>query len=402
MLVLVVNCGSSSIKYQLFSMDHEKVLAKGMAEKLGADDARLIHRHNDEKTVFEQPIPGHAKGLKLILDKLTDKEVGVIDDIHDICAVGHRVVHGGEKFVDSCLIDNEVIRGIEACQELAPLHNPPNLTGIRASMEILPEVPQVAVFDTAFHQTMPKAHYLYAIPYDFYTRLGVRRYGFHGTSHRYVSQRAAEFLGKPFDRTNVITCHLGNGCSMAAVKQGKVIDTSMGLTPLEGLVMGTRSGDIDPAIVFYLSRREGLSADDIDTILNKRSGLLGVSGISNDSREIEDAAAEGNERAALAEQMAAYRVRKYLGAYYAAMGTLDAVVMTGGIGENSDATRRLVLEGLDELGIVLDQQKNVNLNRSAREYDIAADNSRIRLLVIATDEELVIARDTRRLTEHMS
>lgn len=395
MRVLVVNCGSSSIKYQLFDMTDESVLAKGIAEKIGQDDAALHHSHNGEKTSFGEPMPDHAAGLTLILGKLTDPDVGVIEQIEDIDAIGHRVVHGGERFVDSCLIDEEVIRGIEANKELAPLHNPPNLTGIEAAEKALPNVPQVAVFDTSFHQTMPKEHFLYALPYDYYERLRIRRYGFHGTSHRFVTDRAAHMLGKPRDEVNLVTCHLGNGCSAAAIKGGKVTDTSLGFTPLEGLVMGTRSGDIDPAIIFYLHDREGLSCDEINTVLNKKSGLLGISGLSNDNRELEEAEKAGNERAGLARDIFCYRLKKYIGSYFAAIGKLDAVVFTGGIGENSDDIRARTMEGMEALGFKLDPAANDGLR--GKETDIAAADSPRRILVIPTNEELVIARDTVRL-----
>jgi acetate kinase len=395
MRVLVVNCGSSSIKYQLFDMTDESVLAKGIAEKIGQDDAVLHHSHNGEKTSFNEPMPDHAAGLTLILGKLTDPDVGVIERIEDIDAIGHRVVHGGERFVDSTLIDEEVIRGIEANKELAPLHNPPNLTGIEAAEKALPNVPQVAVFDTSFHQTMPKEHFLYALPYDYYERLRIRRYGFHGTSHRFVTDRAAHMLGKPRDEVNLVTCHLGNGCSAAAIEGGKVTDTSLGFTPLEGLVMGTRSGDIDPAIIFYLHGREGLSCDEINTVLNKKSGLLGISGVSNDNRELEQAEKAGNERAGLARDIFCYRLKKYIGSYFAAIGELDAVVFTGGIGENSDDVRARTMEGMEALGFKLDPAANDGLR--GKETDIAAADSPRRILVIPTNEELVIARDTVRL-----
>jgi acetate kinase len=397
MIVFVVNCGSSSIKYQLFDMTDESIMAKGLLEKIGEKGSRLLHQVDSQSFEIVRPVHNHEDGLRLLVGVLTDPQHGgVLSDIGQIAAVGHRVVHGAEQFVASCLIDDEVIAHIEECADLAPLHNPPNLAGIRAAMHAVPGVPQVAVFDTAFHQTIPMHAYLYALPYDWYRNWHVRRYGFHGTSHRYVAGRAAAMLKKPEAETNVITCHLGNGCSMAAVREGHPIDTSMGLTPLEGLVMGTRSGDFDPAIIFFLAERKKMSLADINTALQKKSGLLGLSGVSNDMRNLTEAAAGGNEQAKLAIEVFAYRVRKYIGAYAAAMGKLDAVVFTGGIGENARLVRRLICQGLEILGIHFDAAANESAPRGV-ESDIAAAGSKVRLLVIPTNEEIVIARDTRDL-----
>jgi len=397
MIVLVINCGSSSIKYQLFNMTDESIMAKGLLEKIGEAGSRLVHQVGEHSFEIAKPVSDHEQGLRLLVGVLTDPERGgVLSDIGQIAAVGHRVVHGAEQFVASCLIDEEVIAHIEECADLAPLHNPPNLSGIRAAMHAVPGVPQVAVFDTSFHQTIPMHAFMYALPYEWYKNWHVRRYGFHGTSHRYVAARAAAMLGKAEAETNVITCHLGNGCSMAAVRDGKSVDTTMGLTPLEGLVMGTRSGDFDPAIIFFLAERKKMSLADINTALQKKSGLLGLSGVSNDMRNLSEAAAGGNEQAKLAIEVFAYRVRKYIGAYAAAMGRLDAVVFTGGIGENARLVRKLICEGLEILGIHFDAAANESAPRGT-ESDIAAAGSKVRLLVIPTNEEIVIARDTRDL-----
>ena len=377
MKILVINCGSSSIKYQLFEMPEEKVLAKGMLEKIG------------EKTL--NAIPDHHEGIRRILQILTDKKTGILKDIHEIKAVGHRVVHGGEYFKESSIIDEKALKIIEDYADLAPLHNPHNLTGIKAASQALPNVPQVASFDTAFHQTIPSYAYLYAIPYELYEKYRIRRYGFHGTSHRYVARRAAELENKGKYDLNIITCHLGNGCSIAAVKKGKSIDTSMGLTPLEGVVMGTRSGDIDPAIIFYLAERRGMKIDEINNLLNKKSGLLGFSGISNDVREIQKAVQKGDKKAALALDIFCYRIKKYIGAYMAALGHVDTIVFTGGIGENAAGLRRQIIEGLEELGIKLDKQINDKIHKC--EALISSPDSRIKVWVIPTDEEARIAHD---------
>ncbi|MCD6404924.1 MAG: acetate kinase [Planctomycetes bacterium] len=397
MLVLVINCGSSSIKYQLFNMTDESVMAKGLLEKIGEGDSALHHERNGQKISIEKPVAEHKAGLDLILKTLVDDDIGVIKDINEIKAVGHRVVHGGEEFVESCLITDEAIDAIERFSDLAPLHNPPNLMGIRAAMEEMPGVPQVAVFDTSFHQTMPPAAYTYALPWELYEKHRVRRYGFHGTSHRYVTIKAAEMLGKPLSETNVITCHLGNGCSITAVENGRSVDTTMGLTPLEGVVMGTRCGDIDPAITFYIADADGLSLDEINTLYNKKSGLLGLSGVSNDMREVKAAADGGNERAILALKVYAYRIRKYIGAYKAVLGRVDAVVFTGGVGENATFMREMTAVNLDSLGIVLDKDKNRAL--AGKAGVVSAAGSPTQILVIPTNEEKMIAEDTMAIAE---
>lgn len=396
MLVLVINCGSSSVKYQLFDMTDESVLAKGLLEKIGEGDSALHHETDSGKTTIDKAIGDHNAALALILETLVDDTLGVIKDIAEITAVGHRVVHGGEGFVESMRITPEVIAAIERFADLAPLHNPPNLTGILAAQAVLPDVPHVAVFDTAFHQTMPRAAYTYALPYELYEKYRVRRYGFHGTSHRWVSIEAAKMLSKPLDETTVITCHLGNGCSIAAVKNGHSVDTTMGLTPLEGVVMGTRCGDIDPAITFYLADKGVGTLDEINTLYNKKSGLLGLSGVSNDMRSVQEAAASGNDQAQLALEVYAYRVKKYIGAYKAVLGDLDAVVFTGGVGENSAAMREMILDGLDSIGMVLDKAGNDSLSGGAG--DVSTDGSPTRLLVIPTNEERMIAEDTKAVT----
>ncbi|MCD6545804.1 MAG: acetate kinase [Thermotogae bacterium] len=397
MLVLVINSGSSSIKYQLIDMINEKVISKGLIERIGIKGSRMKHRKNDERFTIERDIPNHEVGLSLLLDVLQDEKMGVIKDLSDIKAVGHRVVHGGERFAGSVRIDNEVLKAIEENIKLAPLHNPPNIAGIKAAMKLLPDVPQVAVFDTAFHQTMPKIAYLYAIPYEYYEKYKIRRYGFHGTSHRYVSKRAAEILGKRYEELKIITCHLGNGASIAAVKYGKSIDTSMGFTPLEGLVMGTRSGDLDPAIVTYLQEVENLSANEVYEILNKKSGVLGLSGISSDMREIEDGALEGDPTARLTLDIYEYRIAKYIGAYAAAMNGIDVIVFTAGVGENSPILREEICENyLEYLGIKIDKKKN---DVKGEEVIISTSDSKVSVLVVPTNEELVIARDTKEIVE---
>ena len=402
MIVLVINCGSSSIKYQLFNMADESVMAKGLLEKIGANDSRLHHQTGGKAYELERSVSDHEQGLRLLVSVLTDPNFGgAIDDTSEIAAVGHRVVHGAEQFFASCLIDDEVLAHIEECSDLAPLHNPPNVAGIRAAMHAMPGVPQVAVFDTAFHQSIPSRAFLYALPYEWYKNWHIRRYGFHGTSHRYVAGRAAKMLDKPIEETNIITCHLGNGCSMAAIRDGKSVDTTMGLTPLEGLVMGTRSGDIDPAIIFYLAQRKQLDLAEIQKKLQKDSGLLGLSaGLSNDMRDLGLAADDGNEQAKQAIEVFAYRVRKYIGAYAAAMGELDAVVFTGGIGENATDVRKLVCQDLDILGIHFDAAANES-SEHGTEFDFAVADSKVRLLVIPTNEELIIARDTRSLARSL-
>ncbi len=392
MKVLVINSGSSSIKFELYVMPEKKVEAKGLLQKIGEESSELKAKVGGEEVVVKRRVKDHAEGLKLIVGALTDAQHGGLKDISEIGAVGHRVVHGGEAFAETALITDEVVKAIEAHIEVAPLHNPPNLLGIRVARELLPKVPQVAVFDTSFHQSMPDYAYTYAIPYELYKEHKVRRYGFHGTSHRYVAARAAALLGKPLSAVNLITAHLGNGCSITAIRGGKSVDTSMGLTPLEGLVMGTRSGDIDPALIAYLERVKKLSVAEIDNLLNKKSGLLGLSGKSNDVRSVLAAEAEGDKRAALAMSIYCYRVKKYLGAYTAALGTVHAVVFTAGVGENAASVRARILENLAPLGYELDAEKNKSAG--GKDLDVATPASRIRILVIPTNEELLIAQDT--------
>lgn len=397
MKILVVNCGSSSIKYQLYAMPHRAVLAKGQVERIGEEGASLQFEAGEHACRVEQPVADHEQGMRLILESLVSSEDHSLDDLSEIAAVGHRVVHGAEAFTGSVLIDDEVIASIEACVDLAPLHNPANLTGIRAAMHSLPNVPHVACFDTAFHASIPKVAYLYALPYEIYEKYGVRRYGFHGSSHRFVAARTAELVNKPDEKTNCITVHLGNGCSMTAVRHGKSVDTSMGLTPLEGLVMGTRSGDIDPAIIFYLADK-GFDVDTLNTLCNKQSGLLGVSGESNDMRTLSEKAKQGCEMAELAIEIFCYRVRKYIGAYLAVLGRVDAISFTGGIGEHAPDVRAKICIGLDALGIAIDLEKNANT--VGGEGAISAPTSRVQLLVVPTDEEGVIAADTYEIVRH--
>jgi len=398
MKVLVLNSGSSSIKFQLFNMEEEKVLAKGLVERIGIDDSGIEYENNNGQEVEKAiDIKNHKEGIEHVVEMLLDSEIGVLNSIDEINAVGHRVVHGGEKFAHSTLITDEVIEKIEEVSTLAPLHNPHNLSGIKVCKELLPNKPQVGVFDTAFHQSMPEEAYIYAIPYEYYEKHGVRRYGFHGTSHKYVANRAAELMDKDFNELKIITCHLGNGASVAAVNKGKSLDTSMGMTPLEGLVMGTRSGDIDPAIIPFLMDKEDLSTKEIDNILNKKSGLLGVSGVSNDSRDVRQAAHNGNHRAELADQVFSYRVKKYIGSYMAVLNGADAVVFTGGIGENAAGVREHILADLDNLGFKLDAKAN---KVRGEEREITTENSKVKAFVIPTNEELVIARDTKNIVEN--
>ncbi|WP_371368887.1 Acetate kinase [Sporomusa rhizae] len=400
MKVLVVNCGSSSIKYQLVNMNDESVLAKGLVERIGLDGSVLTHQPaGKDKVVINADISNHSIGIKLVIEALTDAQHGVISSMQEISAVGHRVVHGGEKFADSVLITPAVMKALEECIEMAPLHNPPNIMGINACSEIMPNVPQVGVFDTAFHQTMPKHAFLYALPYEAYEKYGVRRYGFHGTSHKYVSQQAAELMDEHLTNLRVITCHLGNGASLAAIKHGKCIDTSMGFTPLEGLVMGTRSGGVDPAIIPFLMKKENMTAEQVDNYLNKKSGVLGVSGVSSDFRDIEDAANSGNERSELALEMFAYRVRKFIGSYAAAMGGVDAIVFTAGLGENSVSMRDKICNGLEFLGTRIDPVKN---NVRGKAQEISVDGAKVKIFVIPTNEELVIARDTKSICGNLA
>ena len=396
MKILVLNCGSSSIKYKLYEMTTKEVLAQGGIEKLGLPDSFLKFKMPDgSKQTIEKNMPEHTVGVQLIFDTLTNPEYGCIKSLSEIDAVGHRLVHGGEKFNTSVVITPEVIEQMKACTDLAPLHNPANLKGVAAVSAILPNVPQVGVFDTAFHQTMPAHAYMYALPYEYYTQYGVRRYGFHGTSHRYVSRRACEFLGIDYEKTKIITVHVGGGGSITAIKDGKSIDTSMGLTPVEGLVMGTRSGDVDLGAITYLMDKLGLSVADLNTIINKKSGVLGVSGVSSDMRDIEDAIAKGNERAKLALDMFEYRLLKYIGAYTAALNGVDLIVFTGGIGENQVITREYICKGLNYLGVKFN--KELNAKTRGEEVEISTPDSKVRVVVIPTDEELTIATDTMNL-----
>lgn len=395
MKILVINCGSSSLKYQLFDMDHESVLAKGLVERIGIDGSQIKHTKTGLETLVQQtPIPDHKVAIKLVLDTLLGSSHGVLTSLDELSAVGHRVVHGGEDFASSVKIDAKVLEAVKRCVPLAPLHNPANIMGIEAVLEALPNVPQVGVFDTAFHQTMPQHAFMYGVPYGYYEKYKVRRYGFHGTSHYFVSRRAAEMLGQPIERLKIITCHLGNGSSITAVDGGKSVDTSMGFTPLAGVLMGTRSGDVDPALLPFIAKTEKMGMDEIDMLLNKKSGLLGISGISSDLRDVEDAALKGDKRAQLAANMLNYDIKKFVGAYAAAMGGVDVLVFTAGVGENSSPTRAAVCEGLEFLGIKIDPEKNAVRGKEA---DISAADSRVRVLVIPTNEELMIARDTKRL-----
>ena len=394
MKVLVLNSGSSSLKYQLIDSDSEQVLSKGLAERIGMVIGKISHQSDKSgKIEIEVEMKDHDQAMDKVFALLTDPDNGDISEVSEIGAVGHRVVHGGEKFSQPVVVDNEILAEIDKMSALAPLHNPPNLTGIRACIRLMPGIKQIAVFDTAFHATMPDYAYTYALPYKYYTDYGVRRYGFHGTSHKYVAGKAIEWLsefGLAKSSTKVVTCHLGNGCSMAAVVGGKVVDTSMGMTPAEGLVMGTRSGDLDPAILLYLGRELGASLDDIDNLINKKSGLLGVSGVSSDMRDLTQAVKEGNKRAALAQSIFCYRVKKYIGAYAAAMGGLDAIVFTGGIGENHYQARASICEGLEFLGLELDLERNVDVRSKC---DLSKENSKARIFLIPTNEELMIARE---------
>ena len=398
MNVLVINCGSSSLKYQLINSDTEEVLAKGLCERIGID-GRLTHTNpnKSEKYCENVPMKDHADAIRAVINILVDKEWGVIESMKEIDAVGHRVVHGGEYFADSVIIDDSVIKAIEDCIPLAPLHNTANLIGIDACKDVMgADIPQVAVFDTAFHQTMDPVDYIYSIPYDYYKKYKIRRYGFHGTSHKYVAQQASEMLGIPLEHLRVITCHLGNGSSVTAVKGGKSVDTSMGFTPLAGLPMGTRSGDIDPAIINFLCEHEGKSAEEILEVMNKESGVYGVSGVSSDFRDLDTAINEGNERAKLAKDIFINSVKKLIGSYIAEMGGVDAVVFTAGVGENDRSVRWDVCEHMEYLGIKVDPEKN---KYRGRQMDISVDYARVRVLVIPTNEELVIAEDTKRLVE---
>jgi acetate kinase len=392
MKVLVVNCGSSSLKYQVLEMDDSTLLAKGLVERIGIEGSVMKHEKiGMDKYILEAPMKNHKDAIGYVLEALTDKEHGVVASMDEIGAVGHRVVHAGEKYASSVLITDDVMDALEECIDLAPLHNPPNILGIRACQELMPKTPMVGVFDTAFHQTMKPETYLYAIPYEFYEKYKIRKYGFHGTSHKYVSMRAAALMGKDIKDVKVITCHLGNGASCAAVKNGVCIDTSMGFTPLDGLIMGTRSGGIDPAVITFIAEKEGITADEVITILNKKSGVAGISGVSSDFRDLEAAETQGNERAALALKMFAWRVKYYIGAYMAEMNGADAIVFTAGVGENDMGMRKLICSDLECLGIELCEEKN---NVRGVEQIISKDSSKVKVMLIPTNEELMIAQDT--------
>ncbi len=401
MNILVLNCGSSSIKYQLLKLGEEvQLLAKGLVDRIGIDNSELEHKvPGEEELVIKQDIKSHTCGIELVLKTLTDNQWGVIRELGELDAVGHRVAHGGEFFSESVQIDAKVKQSIHDCIELAPLHNPANLAGIEAMEKLLPEIPQVAVFDTAFHQSMPREAYLYSIPYDYYEKYSIRRYGFHGTSHKYVAQKACGILGKSFEKLKIITCHLGNGASIAAINKGQSVDTSMGFTPNEGLMMGTRSGSVDPGIISFLAAKENISVDDVNILLNKNSGVKGVSKHSSDMRDLAEAAQNGKEQARLALQMYAHRVRKYIGAYVAVLNGLDLLIMTGGIGENNDYVRDLCLSDMDYLGICFDKEKNSALR--GKDEIISTKASPVTVMTITTNEELVIAQETFRIAQNM-
>ncbi len=395
MKILVLNCGSSSIKYQMYDMENEDVLAKGLVERIGIEGSKLTHKPSGkEKCIVETEITNHEVGIKLVLDALVDADSGVLKSLDEIDAVGHRTVHGGDKFADSVKINDEVKQELENLIELAPLHNPPSLMGINACEKLLPNIPQVAVFDTAYHQTMPPESYIYPIPYDLFEKYKIRRYGFHGTSHKYVAYRGAEIADIDISNSKIITCHLGNGGSISAIKDGKVVDTSMGFTPLEGLVMGTRCGLIDPAIVLYVMEKENLSASEVNTLMNKKSGVLGISGVSSDFRDLENAMEEGNERAKLSLDVFVHYVKKMIGSYVAVLNGIDVLVFTAGLGENSINVRETICSHMDYLGIELDIEKN---KVRGEEKIISKDNAAAKVLVVPTNEELMISRDTKRV-----
>ena len=392
MKILVVNCGSSSIKYQLIDMENESLMAKGYLERIGLADSFLTHTVNGEKHKIEKAVNTHEEGMALVLEQLTHPEYGVISSLKEIDAIGHRVLHGGEKLSESVLITDEVIDVIKECIPLGPLHNPAQIKGIEACREVMGDIPMVAVFDTAFHQTLPKKAYIYPIPYEYYEKYGVRKYGFHGTSHRFVAKRVAELMNKPEEDLKIIACHLGQGASLCAIKGGKSVDTTMGLTPLAGVPMGTRSGDIDPSIVTFLMKKENLTPDEMDTILNKKSGKLALSGISFDDRDIEKAAAEGNERAKLSIDVFVYQVIGAIGKYVAQMNGVDVITFAGGVGENGIEVRKQICESLSYLGIKIDDEKN---NCRGKEVEITTPDSKVKVFVVPTNEELMIARDTK-------
>ena len=395
MKILALNCGSSSVKYQLYDWEAHNVIAKGMVERVGIGDSFIIHEVDGRETYREEyECHDHSTAISLIVNTLISSEVGVLKQMDEISAIGHRVVHGGDKFARSVMIDNNVLKTIEETQHLAPLHNPPNLAGIRAAQKVLPDVPHVAIFDTAFHQTMPSKAYMYAVPYEWYTDYGVRRYGFHGTSHLYVSKRAAVMLNKDPKDCNIITMHIGNGVSHTAIKNGVSVDTSMGLTPLEGAVMGTRCGDVDPAIPLFMQGQLGIDAKEMDNLLNKKSGILGISGRYTDRRDILKCDDDDfKDRCGLALEVEAYRLRKYIGMYYAVLGRVDAVVFTAGVGENAGAIRQMALEGLEDMGIVVDKEKNLNTFSKHGETEISTPDSKVKVFVIPTNEELVFVED---------
>lgn len=396
MKILVINCGSSSLKYQLFNMENEEVMVKGLVERIGIEGSRLVQKNNGDEFVIEEAMENHTQAVSHVFDALIDNENGVIDSLEEIDAVGHRFVHGGEKMTKSALITDEVKEAIKEAAKFAPLHNPANLMGLKACEELLPNVPNVAVFDTAFHQTMPAKTYLYGIDYKYYEEDDIRKYGFHGTSHNYITNRAADLLGKSVEDTNIISAHLGNGSSITAVKEGKSFDTTMGLTPLEGLVMGTRSGDLDPAVVTYIEEKDGVAPEDMNNILNKESGVLGVSGVSSDFRDLEDAAKDGNERAQVALDMFTTRAKRYIAGYMAEIENTDAIVFTGGIGENSIEMREDILKGFEQFGVKIDEKAN---QVRGGEHIISTEDSKVKVMVVATNEELMIARDTQELVK---
>jgi len=396
MNILVINCGSSSLKYQLIDSKTEDVLAKGICERIGIDGTFTYQKAGCDKIVSQIDQPDHKKSVSLVLDAICDKENGVLTSLAEIGAVGHRVVHGGEKFNKAVVIDDTIMKWLESCNDLAPLHNPANIIGINACKELMPGVPQVGVFDTAFHQTMPKEAFIYGIPYEYYTKYGVRKYGFHGTSHSYVSKRTAEILGLDYNKAKIIVCHLGNGASICAVDGGKSVETSMGLTPLMGLIMGTRSGEIDPGAMEFIAKKEGLDLEGIMNLLNKRSGMLGLSGISSDFRDIDDAIEDGNELAKIAKDAFMHRVVLYIGAYIAAMNGVDAIAFTAGVGENDPEMRKILMDNFGYLGITMDPERN---KARRKEEIISADDSKVKVLLVPTNEELMIARETEELVK---